>query len=360
MSQPRRYGSFLAALAILAFLMVGCSDDSTDPVPPVSQEADLDDAFGGWTAQDEEPAFGDVELASSISAEVPYEDPLSEDEEIQRWQQTHQDSIHTYVVTLLWGMLSEDPSQTTRPDDESEVPVTDWSGHLFVNHGGLGDSGRTDHVVDRRRVGWISHTTGGYDGLRILIFQPFLDGESGEEDSLTVLAGDHRWDFLISDLAELDYEDAVGESGNKFALRSILVEPTVCAHGFLGGAWTVPAHRDSLGHFRGRWISRDGSVAGFLRGYCGFDSHGKKVFFGKYVALDGAFLGFLRGTWDEVGIDTVPGHSSRDRHHGWFRGDWVDGDELLMGRLRGSWRSIPGEDGGFFEGGWTGVCLGRP
>jgi hypothetical protein len=355
-------------VSAIALLAIGCSDESTAPDPGAVEETNLEDPFGGFTSQDEQPAFGDADLAESVAAEVPYEDVMVDDPEIKRWREAHHDSVHVYAVTLLWGMLTEDPASTIRPDDPPDVPVTDWTGYVRVNRGGVllrsvvafEPEDRIIPRLHRRQIGWISHTTVSFDGIRILVYQHFFDGQSGETDSLTVVAGDHRWDFLVNDLAELDYEESVDAIGNKFALRSLQLVPTVCAHGFLGGSWAAPESSTGLGAFHGRWVSRDGSVAGFVRGHYGIDRAGRKVLFGKYVDLDGDFRGFLRGHWEEVGTESLPGHSDRDRHHGWFRGDWIDSNERLLGRLRGAWRSVPGEGAGFFEGSWTGVCLSKP
>lgn len=361
-------GPVLLALTVAALLVGGCSDESTEPngTGPIEQTPDLDDPLGGFTAQDEDPAFGDSDLAGSAEAETPYEDAMANDPEITRLRSSHPDSVATYAVTILWGMLADDPSVRLPETDPTEHEPIDWSGQLQVNRGGVllrsvvafeANDEIVDPRPDRQTIQWISHTTISFDGIRVLVYQPLVDGQTVETDSLVIEAGAYRYEFLVNDLVDLDYVETVDDLGNKFSIRSVRIEPTVCAHGFLGGAWILPEDPTERGQFRGRWIGRSGRVAGFLRGHFGINSQGKKVFFGKYVDLDGRFKGILRGAWEDAGIDTEPGHSSQRGHYGWFRGDWIDEKELILGSLRGAWRAVPEGGNGFFEGAWKGVCL---
>jgi hypothetical protein len=52
----------------------------------------------------------------------------------------------------------------------------------------------------------------------------------------------------------------------------------------------------------------------------------------------------------------MPGIGSHDRSYGWFRGEWVDENEVATGRVGGQWRTILGGSEGFFEGRWTDGC----
>lgn len=364
MNRGRLFGFLLLTLAVVGLVLTGCSDESTSPDSGdlLVDTPNIDDPLGGYTDRNEEPAFGEADLASSVAAEVAYEDPMAEDPEIKRMQAAHPDSINIYVATILWGMLDDDPSISVSPNEGVDVPVTDWTGRVEVNHGAIllrsvvaFEQG--DHILPRhnhKRLGWVSHTTVSFDGVRIVVLQP-KGGDQGERiDSLKVTAGDHQWTFLVDDLAELEYMETVDELGNKFSLRSHKTELTTNMHGFLGGAWVAPEEPEGRGTFRGRWVTRNGSVTGFLRGHFGTNSEGKKVFYGKYIDRQGNFRGILRGEWDEVGIDMSMGESPIERHHGWFRGEWVDSSGRMLGRLRGHWHSYPGEDRGFFEGGWSG------
>ncbi len=356
----------LAALALIGF--AGCDKDSTAPLDssPPDGNPNLEDSMGGLTSDDEAPAFGDAVLEGSVEAEGRVDDLMAHDPDITRWMRP--DSGRVYGVTLLWGDLDFDPSGTAGGADSGGV-VTDWSGHLEVNRGAVVVRStiafeRDDHLAltrsDKTRIEWISHTGTDFDGIRIYVIQPLGDGEDGENDILSIVAGAHEWEFRVNDLDGLDHTETVDDLGNQFSITGILYVPTVCSCGFLGGAWLLPESPDEMGSFQGRWVDVDGQVAGFVRGHYGVNEAGRKVFFGKYIDLDGNFLGFIRGSWDNLGVDVGSGsHHGRMRHHGWFRGDWLDGNEAVLGKVHGNWRSARGSSDGFFHGVWSTGC-GRP
>ncbi|MBD3161092.1 MAG: hypothetical protein GF346_02870 [Candidatus Eisenbacteria bacterium] len=355
------------ALAVIGLLAAGCSEETTGPGPGDSQTEvpDLDDPLGGYTTQDELPAFGDPDLAESAGEESPYDDAMGDDPKIARWRHADADSVHAYVVTILWGMMARDPSMADSLLDP-DVPVTDWSGALRVDRGGVLLRStvafeRGDHIVrprtDRTEIAWVSHTTVSYDGLRIVVYQPFEGEEDGEDDTLVIEAGTHVWEFAVNDLAELDFEETVDDAGNKFVLRSFLARPEVCGRGFIGGTWLVPENpEEERGVFRGRWVSADGRVAGYVRGFHGVNGQGREVFYGKYIDLDGTFRGILRGTWNRERIlgSSDPDHP--ERHHGTFNGEWIDQNERVAGSVKGAWVAAPGAGRGFFEGRWKAIC----
>ncbi len=356
----------MALLLAAVLAMGGCSNDSTKPDNHNTQgdTPSLEGALGGLTAGNESPAFGDPGLASSVAAEAPANDAMCDDPMIVRWASG--DSARTYALTLTWGILASDPAIEGSADSGGAV-VTDWSGHLSVNRGGVVVRSTIafefgDHVIrprtDRRRVDWISHTSTSFDGLRILIHQPMREGETGDQDSLTVVAGTHTWVFLVNDLAAIDRTDDVDDLGNKFSIQGFIVgdEPGPCARGFLGGVWNAPADPESLGTFQGRWVSRFGQVSGFVRGHYGINDQGHRVLFGKYVDEAGTFQGFLRGTWEQAGHEGGPHHGMMMRSFGMFHADLLDADQRTIGDVRGHWRSTPGGGDGFFEGKWAKEC----
>lgn len=352
---------FLAA----ALVVLGCGKDSVKPAdnPPQSESLTLEGDLGGLTATGELPAFGDPALAASATAEALVADGMADDPQITRWAAG--DSARTYAVTLLWGILASDPALGSSNEDSGSVTPVDWSGHLVVNHGGVVIRStiafeRGDRIVhprnDRTRVDWISHTAGGFDGLRLLIHQPMPAGETGEQDSLTIVAGTYTGRFLVNDLIDLERTEDIDGVGNKFTIRSFLIEPGQCARGFMGGIWATPVDPDSMGTFRGRWVSRDGEVTGFVRGHYGTNDRGRKVLFGKAVDGAGSFQGFLRGTWVVAGRETTPDPGGRARAVGSFDAEILDADQQPIGRTRGHWRSTPGRGDGVFDGAWSKGC----
>ena len=359
----RGFGLFVVLIAISGLLLGGCGHDASRPGsdnPPENENPNLEDPTGGLTSSDELPAFGDEVLAGSGDIEAAIEDEISNDPVMIGWSRS--DSVHAYVVTLLWGQLDSDPS--IRPEDGPSQDAIDWSGSMSVNAGGIRVAStiafeRGDYLVgprmDRERLMWVSHTTTSFDGLRVYVLQPFNNGGAGETDSLVIDLGAHKYVYLMNDLQDLDFTETTDDLGNQVRIRSFLAQPEVCGRGFVGGAWILPAKPDSLGSFHGRWVSADGSVAGYMRGHLGVNEAGRRVFFGKYIDLDGNFLGFLRGTWDNFGADS-PAHGNRIRNHGRFNGDLLDADRNRIGAIRGGWRSFVGVEEGFYEGVWSRGC----
>jgi hypothetical protein len=360
--------SSMALLLVTVLALGGCGKESTFPGgSPTAETPNLEEDLGGLTATNEAPAFGDPALAASASTEAPAEDAMAADPTIVRWAAG--DSPRTFAATLLWGVLAEDPSRGATNIDTGETPATDWSGHLSVNRGGIVVRSSIafepgDFIVrprtDRKLVEWVSHTTTSFDGIRVVIQQPLVDGQATEQDSLTIVAGTHVWHSLVNDLADMELTEDVDDQGDKFSIRSFLVEPGSCARGFLGGTWNLPVDPDSMGTFRGRWVSRDGLVTGFVRGHYGINEGGTRVLFGKYTDESGVFQGFLRGTWERVGREGGPQMSNHMRHFGTFRAEILDGERRPNGITRGQWRAIPGSGSGFFDGRWARGCPQTP
>jgi hypothetical protein len=365
----RRRVPYLAIMATVAsLLVVGCGEDSTGPKDGdelTQEKPSLDEPLGGYTSRPEQPCFGDPDLAASSDLETSTQDPILDDPDFVRWQRS--DSVRVYALTLLWGILDSDPS--IHPgDDGGGAENVDWSGSAVIDGDGAlvvratiafeDDDYLVGPRIEREKVMWVSHTTGGFDGLRLMVLQRLHAVDDGLADSLTITAGVHRWIFAVHDLAELDRTDAVDGLGNKFAIRSFLMTPQLCNRGFLGGAWLAPRGAEPFGRFRGRWVATDGSVTGTVRGIWGTNSDGAKVFYGKYVDRSGNFRGIVRGSWDDRGADG-PSQSNRLRTHGFIQGEWVDENGNALGSLRGHWRATQDGEDGFFEGAWKeGSCIG--
>ncbi len=354
-------------VALSTLLLVGCGKEATQPTNqgiPTQENPNLDESLGGYTSQSEAPFFGDEDLAASCDLEVAAEDAFASDPDVLGWQNS--DTFRAYALTLLWGVLDSDPSIHTN-DDGDGAQNFDWSGSAIVNHGALVARAtiafeRDDYLVgpraERDKVMWVSHTSGGFDGLRLLVLQNLGVGDDGVTDSLTITAGDHQWVLAVNDLADLDRTEVIDDLGNKFAIRSFRMMPQLCNRGFVGGAWLAPREPGMDGHFQGRWVAADGSVAGNVRGIWGINTKGEKVFFGKYVDRAGNFRGILRGSWEDRGIES-PSQSNRLRTHGMLQGEWVDENGAAVGTVRGHWRAARDGGDGFFEGAWKeGACLG--
>lgn len=366
MIRGRQLSTTTLLLAVFVLLVGGCGKEATAPDgtgPPTDQNPDLNAEYGGLSATSEEPAFGDAALAASAGIETPVPDAYEQD--LQTLTRESADLVRTYAVTLLWGMLESDPSSTPPDDSLSDGDPVDWSGNLTVNRGGVVLRSTIafepeDYVlgprIDRTTIEWVSHTTTSFDGLRIVVIQPLPAGEDGGLDSLTIVAGTHSWTFLVNNLVDLDFTEAIDEAGNKFSIQAVLIAPAIYSSGFTGGAWRAPESPDSMGTFKGRWVSRDGRVAGYMRGHYGVNHAGRRVLFGKVIDESGSFRALIRGTWDRVGTDHRPGNLHRPEV-GWFRAELLNEDRKPIGGLHGRWRTTPGSGDGLYWGTWS---LGGP
>jgi hypothetical protein len=154
--------------------------------------------------------------------------------------------------------------------------------------------------------------------------------------------------FLVQDLEKLDELISVDDQGNMVRFQAFRIDPAVEARGFLRGTWEPIAEGESIGHWRGLWVSQSGQISGHVRGVYGLNGSGQPVLFGKFVDTTGRFRGILRGTWGTAGV------GADGAEVGWFGAVWVTADNQERGSIRGRWR-LAGEERGFFDGRW---CVG--
>lgn len=333
---------FLVLSLLLFLVAAGCSQQPTEQV----SSNPLDQPFGGFTTDNEAPAFGDAALLAAADGEVSVDDPLvaaiNADDSVYAARYT------VFALRVVWGQ--------PRLDTLSTTPTT-WDGSLAVDSGRIGvlrtirfEPGQ-DHLVLPRtapnEVEWVSVTTVHNDGLLLLIGMPTALLADSASNMITFATAPLTYSFEARDLYALDTAIAVGDAGNMVMFNSFVIDRRLCPRGFLEGGW---AHSDSAdgGRFRGRWMSRDGRLSGYLQGEYGFRSNGKPVFFGKYIDESGNFEGRLRGVW---------GPRTGHNRGGFFRGLWYDAMDRPAGRLHGHWKAE--EDGkGTFQGVWKTKCFG--
>src|SRR5512143_1973173 len=97
MFRGRWIGFLIAVFALAGLLASGCANDASRP-SDTTGIPNINDEVGGYTAQNEQPAFGDANLRASADAEV--DDPMNQDPSVQNLR--HADSTHVYAVTMLW------------------------------------------------------------------------------------------------------------------------------------------------------------------------------------------------------------------------------------------------------------------
>jgi hypothetical protein len=326
---------FSFALGLVsAFLITACSKDQpTGPQPEVAQN-NLDQEFGGFTTNDELPAFGDASLMKEANDDVEVADSFN-----ALGKSSETAGVKSYVVRLTWGKLEGDSTATA---------VKDWSGVIEVNKGALAvlktirfESG--DHIIlprpNRKKVDLVSRTQTSYDGIVVTI----IDNDSSAAEingQLTFTLGDFSRTYDFSELDSLNQVEPAGD-GYEVSIISRSKEAAPFDGGFLVGHWIKEnAHG---GIFKGRWINSLGTHAGYLRGIWGVNRNDEKVFYGKYISANGEFKGLLRGRWEYT----------RNEEHGLFRGEWINRERQVKGNLAGHFKTgRPGSGRGYFHGRW--------
>jgi hypothetical protein len=345
--------STLIALALLA-LLAGCSqDDITTDVANDDYEAmDLEQAYGGLTMTDEQPAFGDPYLIAEDARDEgdAFRDPLADDPAVREMER-HGQGARLTCARLVWGVLDAGL-------DDPDGDLVDWSGSLSVDRGILIVrrvilfERPLDNLIqprpDRQTVTFNSHTGGHFDGLVIQIIERRQDIAGEEPNQLHFATGPFTTSIPVVDLAAFDEIYAVEPEGNAVHVVGFTQsDPDTCPRGFLNGRWQDnPDSEAEGGAFRGRWVGRHGLGDGHLRGRYGVNDAGERVFFGKVIDPRGHVRGLLAGTWQ-------PGE---EPGQGMFEGRWVNRQGTVEGVLNGRFATTPERPGGYFQGRWSALC----
>lgn len=373
MRNKSAYFAILGCTLLCALLMAGCSSEEKNPVnttgdpTPEDQTVNLDDPYGGFLVVDENPAFGDENLAELEAGEAQVADGyegLSEDDRAVA-EGIESNSRRWYSLTVVWGHLGRTAEVNGTPQEED--PIT-WNGSMVLQDGSirvlslLSFEPSEDQIITPRpspgELNWTSITHGGVDGLRVLLMIP-TDENSGQPLASELVfnaepVGEIR--FTIDELEDLDEVIDVANSEEQISFTSRRADPAASVRGFCGGYWGWKQGED-VGIFRGRWIAMNGETTGYMRGHYGLNSSEEPVFYGKYIDKQGNFRGFLRGTYEiirEQGGFETPEFAEV----GAFEGEWVDGAGNALGSLRGHWSRRGQTDMGRFYGEWRGLSLG--
>ncbi len=335
----------IVALAAVVIAVSGC-ETFLSSGEENEQLATLD--YGGYTTQNEQPAFGDSELLTSYSDGEPYDDEMADDPRVRNAER--HGGARRYTLRLLWGKLDR-PDTTIDPGEN--CPVTDWPGSITVT-GGIVIIRRLirfepgDYIVRPRKgpdsVEWVSHTKGHIDGILFKIIDTPDPQGMEASNTLTIRTPLYSVEIALSDLE--DYRDfVVFDDCNKISIVATETSPQVCPRGFMEGRW-IP-ESDTSGFFKGIWIAVDGAIAGYLRGHYTIDE-GNRVLYGKWITRSGHFAGLLKGKW-------VPFASPSSGPDGYFDGHWVDETFTIRGFFKGHY-CICDSTGGFFHGRWKRGC----
>ncbi|MBN4056707.1 hypothetical protein JYU19_00170 [bacterium AH-315-J21] len=378
---------FIGALLLLS---VGCSQtpieaENTDTINTSAE-------FGGFTATDEQPAFGSPEFAAIEieAAGVEVVDAIAAQPEVVSMESDPE--ARSFVVRVQWGKLEF---------DSTIIAVTDWSGSMAINRGAEVvrrkihfEDGQDELLprTDRRLIEWVSKTTVHNDGLLVEIFNPRRP-DSVQFDTTVIVVTDTsvvNGDTVLSDRKEVTVDTTVFDSpltmtfatgpltvsfsGSELMtldtiiyvqdscavlIQSTRIDRKVCPKGYLAGKWGVTD--DGAQVFRGVWMTKRGTVDGHLKGHWGVNDDGKRMFWGKWISANGRFEGFLRGGWaphpDEHASDTGRRHSG-----GAFKGQIFNSERAPIGFLRGRYKSSDNPNAnvhGRFAGKWKLRCGDR-
>jgi hypothetical protein len=353
--------------ASLMLWVVGCSDNPTStPEPPAAVASE----FGGYTATDEAPAFGDAELQVAEAEDLEVDDPILTNVAAQ--EVVNDVNADVFHLRAVWGMI---------PYDATVTEVTDWTGSLTISRGAIvvrrliRFEPATDYILprtDRALLEWVSSTSAASDGIAVDLFvppvEPTLDsswvyGEGGDSTlvvdtipaepvTVTFATGPYSRTFTLAELAGLD-EVITLESGNSVAFHSLQMFRNVCPRGHLSGMWGYDQYGNGV--FKGLWMSGHGQLIGHVEGTFGQDSTGANVFYGKWIDVSGQFEGLLRGTWGKRS-PSANENAHGKQPGGWFVGEAFDADANPIGVLGGRFHESKRYQTGWFQGRWKLNC----
>lgn len=346
-----RPGWNLAFASLLCIAALGCSDRENGPTEPIEPPStpDLEAPLGGFTAADEEPAFGEPAIAKLVEAEIEFEDPIGDDPEFATL--VSDPRVRSYAVSILWGRL--DQAAPGLPDGTESL---DWSGRLRISRGAILlerviDFEQDDAVMEQRfnarELRWTSHAAARHDGLRLSIW----NRNTLAADSLFFETGPYSGAWSVEDLASIDLVATIAGTDQQIAIRGMPISGEL-QEGFAQGYW-----RDSVGapsEFAGRWMGARGEVVGFVRGIYGSTVAGERVLFGKWIDREGTFRGFLRGTWDRP--PDSPGLRAAEFDAQLLAPAQGSGAPQQIGRVMGRWRIGSEQTEGAFEARWCLDC----
>ena len=357
----------LLMVAAFALFVVGCSDNPSEPT--TTDQTNLNDEFGGLTATDEAPGFGDPDLVAAETEEEEVDDVVLASPEVHDAVDNPDWSL--FHFRAVWGRLSYDSTSTT---------PTVWDGSLTASDGALVirrlirfELNQDGYLVrnDPLQVEWFSTTTTHNDGVAVDFYVPptlvvdttyvtdtlgdttdiVLDTLPTEPITLTFATGPYTQTFDLSELGALDTVINLPD-GNSIVFQSIQVFRNTCQRGGVAGQWGYDEEGNGL--FRGLWMSHVG-MAGYIQGSFGVNDDKEKVFFGKWINRNGQFEGLIKGTW-ESNVSDSASTNARRRAAGRLEGVICDRDGNPIGQLKGVFKSGLRWPSGWFQARWKLDC----
>jgi len=367
---------FPAILAmIVMILFAGCSENPAD-TGSLSGDLNLEDEYGGYTANLETEGFGDEELVLEASQDEEFDDAMLLTPGVDSL--VEDPDVGYYHFRAVWGQMCYD-STVTDP--------TDWSGSLTISRGAeiirrvIRFERSQDYILeryDRKIIEWNSITTVHNDGICVDLFIPpvrpefdtllipevdilgdttwaeAIDTTYPEPEPVTVTfeTGPYSRTFSMDELMKLDTIVYMDDS-SAVAFHALKLNRIPCPKGFLAGIWGV--NKEGQGVYRGMWMNHRGTVAGYIKGHYGVNDDGMKVMFGKWISMSGEFEGFIKGTYGYNCNDNANGNAFR-KGPGWFRANIFSADRVEIGVIKGRYQGARDRNHGFFQGRWKLRC----
>lgn len=404
---------FICVFALAQFAcdltVLSSKDDESSPV---------EDSL--YLPSNEEIAFG-MEQLKSMENDSEAEDDLEDVESVIADDTELSTAImpypaKKYAVRIIWGKIRGVPRLENSVESVDEMSACDsdateaggwinWEGGAYVSQGGINlnktilfDQGQ-DYIKERvsyKALEWVSLTKPHYDGVLLRVTHyPYISevevAEPGVTESILIdqpletiakeliqktgpaegsdfyVTSEENTDIEIEDdnsvspvrpyfifrtkpfsiripirkLANFNGIFPIDRCGNAVSIQATEIIPG-CQYGYLKGVWEGI---DKI--FYGVWQSSNGKITGYLKG-----EYGNGDFHGKYISETGQFKGFLKGNYTD--IPSFPG--------GVFRGDWVDANGFLFGKIGGHYHFLPHTNAadvvpnGFFHGRWCRIC----
>lgn len=344
----RKIMLLLAALSLIGLAFSGCSISSTEATE--TDTIENAEEFGEFKVNDEQPAFGDPELAEMLAEETDFADPVADMPEIVEAE--NDQATDRYYLRIVWGNLV---------GDSGVASLTDWSGSLTLTRGGIVVARLIrfepiqDYILPRyndsgifvpEQLRWVSKTSWHFDGLVTRMFVPRPRPEEYIALMLNYESEQLSISFPVHELGELDTLITIG-FGNAISFHASRYQPQNHQYGTLSGRWG--RNEEGNGIFYGLWFNAAGNIGGTVRGRYGTDSTGNNIFVGKYINNAGNFGGLLKGSWE---IENQNGSA-----YGRFRGQIFDNQRVPVGWLNGHFKRGQNRTSGFFAGRWR-CCRG--
>ncbi len=237
-----------------------------------------------------------------------------------------------FAVTFVWGGLSNIPLGNVR--------TIDWSGSLSVNGVAVIDVVYKiafepgDTVLPHSNpayVGWISQTSGDFDGLSFLVFLR-KDVVYFAEPLLTFDTPPFAISLSFGQLVKYAAYFPV-DTANGVAVFARKIWCNLCPGGMIEGSWVKDSTSGNFGTISGAWKDHAGTQIGWISGMFWTAADGTREFSGSVSGYyTDNIIAWLKGTWnyDDPRMCPLCGEG-----HGWFRGTYENIIDGSTGHLRG-------------------------